>query len=365
MIPCMNIHNHTSAFQIETALGSQARTDAPAPPEPRNEGGSSDTLDGSVTSPVATTPRLVIRGENPQPEPENLFSPSQQKAAIVDWLNFTFVYTVGETSALLALDEKFRNAFGFGLGANRGRGHMNYVQSWELGNQFGIFATGGNSVGSTSFFSISGKGCIATKDWDAVHDLLIELKASITRLDLAHDDFEGIHNIKKALDYYENGEFFPLHGRQPKPKYIDDYGSNDGKTFYLGERKNGKLLRVYEKGKASGDPNSPWVRWELELHSTNYYIPVTAIKYAGLYLAGAYPCLKWISNEQRHFEPVKQTLSISLDVLKKSCRNSYGKLIWTMKNVLGYTDDQIVREMSVEGVPTRLNLPVVGGGDAL
>ena len=212
---------------------------------------------------------------------------------------------------------------------------------------------------------VSGKGCTATKDWDAVHDLLIELKASITRLDLAHDDYIGIHNIQTALDFYKAGHFFSLHGRPPLPKLIDDFGSGAGKTFYIGNRKNGKLLRVYEKGKLNGDPDSPWVRWELELHNSNYIIPTIAIKYAGMYLAGSYPCLNWISEEQRHFESVKQTLSISLDVLKKSCRNSYGKLFWTMKNVLGYSNDEIVEELSVKGVPARLNMPVVGGGDAL
>lgn len=40
-----------------------------------------------------------------------------------------------------------------------------------------------------------------------------------------------------------------------------------GRTFYVGRRENGKLLRVYEKGKQLGAENSPWVRIELELHN--------------------------------------------------------------------------------------------------
>lgn len=283
----------------------------------------------------------------------------------MDWLNFTFVYNILEGSALLDLDEKFRNAFGFGLRVNRYRKHLNYDHSWELGNNFGIFAHGGSSVGGTAFFSISGIGCTATKDWNAVYELLNELCANITRLDLAHDDFSGDRNIKTALEMYHSGGFNSVHGRPPKPKLIDDFDTGAGKTLYVGNRKNGKLLRVYEKGKQLGDSNSPWVRWELELHNQSYVIPNVAIIYPGLYLAGAYPSLNWISAEQLHFESIKQTQSISLELLIKSCRNSYGKLLWVMKNVLGYSSDEIIEKLAKEGIPSRMNLPVVGGGDLL
>lgn len=348
----------------ETASGSKVQDCAKGAAAPSN-GSGIFTQQFSEALLESDNPRLVIRGENPQPQPKNTKPQLNPNAAIIDWLNFTFVYTIGETPALLALDEKFREAFGFGLAANRNRGHLNYLQSWELGNKFGIFATGGNSVGGTCFFSISSDGCAATKDWIAVHDLLVELSANITRLDLAHDDFEGIYNIQTALAFYRAGEFSSTHGRPPKPKLIDDFDTGAGKTFYLGSRKNGKLLRVYEKGKQQGDPENKWVRWELELHNSNYIIPNCALIYPGYYLAGSYPCLNWISKEQRHFESTKQSQLISFNSLLKSCRNSYGKLIWTMKNVLGYSNDEIIKELSKEGVPARLLMPVVGGGDAL
>ena len=281
---------------------------------------------------TSVSPRLVIRGENPVTQPENPYAPLNPNAAIIDWLNFTFVYSVFNGSALLVLDERFRKVFGFGLRANRNRGHLNYEHSWELGDSFGIFAYGGSSVGGTSFFSISSKGCTATKDWNAVYELLEEFKANITRLDLAHDDFLGIKNIQTALDFYDAGAFNNIHGRPPKAKLINDIDLGTGKTFYVGSRKNGKVLRDYEKGKQLGDPDSPWVRWELELHSSCYNIPNVAIKLPGLYLAGSYPCLNWICEEQLYFESIKKTQKISFDLLKKACRNSYGKLIWMMSN---------------------------------
>lgn len=360
----MSIYKHNLKILNKPDLGSMVQDVAQATPVPSNEGGLATQLTTTELQEL-NHPRLVIRGENPQLQPENSFAPLNPNSAIIDWLNFTFVCTIGDSPALMYLDEKFRTAFGFGLRANRFRKHLNYEHSWELGNGFGIFAYGGSSVGGTAFFSISGNGCTATKDWNAVYKLLQELKANITRVDLAHDDFHGQYNIKTALDYQANGEFNSTHGRPPKPKLIDDFDSGAGKTFYIGKRKNGKLLRVYEKGKQLGNPDSNWVRWELELHSTSYYIPNFVIIYPGLYLAGSYPCLKWINADQLHFESTKQKQTISFDLLKKSCRNSYGKLIWTMKNVLGLTSEEIVAALSKEGIPSRMNLPVVGGGDAI
>ncbi len=48
-------------------------------------------------------------------------------------------------------------------------------------------------------------------------------------------------------------------------------------------------MRIYEKGKQLGDPESPWVRWELELHNTDREIPFDVLLQPGRYVAGAYP----------------------------------------------------------------------------
>lgn len=360
----MNIRKPQSKAFSETAFGSGIGASASALTESPNEGGTT-AAQYSAASQSSDTPRLVIRGENPpinHKTPPSTFNP---KAAIVDWLNFSFLYPIFEGSALLTLDEMFRDAFGFGLRVNRNRGHLNYEHSWELGNHFGIFAYGGSSVGGTAFFSISSEGCTATKDWNSVHALLNKLIANITRLDLAHDDFIGSHNIKTALGFYETGAFNNSHGRPPKPKLIDDFDTGSGKTFYIGSRKNGKLLRVYEKGKQLGSPDSLWVRWELELHNSSYLIPIDAIINPGQYLAGSYPCLNWISADQLCFESIKQAQTISIEVLIKACRNSYGKLINVMSTALGYSDSQIIQLLIKDGIPSRMNLPAVGGGDSL
>ena len=149
----------TSIFKDfnDTAFGSVVCADAPAPLKQPNEGGTPTPQNPTILH-SSVNPRLVIRGKNPPINQIIPFSLLNPKAAIVDWLNFTFVYSLFEGSALLTLDELFRDAFGFGLRVNRNRGHLNYEHSWELGNHFGIFAYGGSSVGGTAFFSISSDG---------------------------------------------------------------------------------------------------------------------------------------------------------------------------------------------------------------
>ena len=58
---------------------------------------------------------------------------------------------------------------------------------------------------------------------------------------------------------------------------------------------NGKMLRIYEKGKQLGDSESPWVRVEAELRNKSRVIPWDALTRPGSYLAGAYPCLAYLS----------------------------------------------------------------------
>lgn len=298
------------------------------------------------------TPRQVIRGEIHNDNPHAY-------SAFIDWLNFTFRWHLTSGDSFRDFDAELRQCFGFGLGVCRNRGHLNYEQSWVLGDDLGFFATGGESVAGTSFVTISGKGCHAVKHWGKVHDFIARYKGRITRIDLAYDDLEGLRDVAFALRLYLSGEFSANAGRPPSVQMIDDFDSGKGKTLYIGNRKNGKLLRVYEKGKQLGDPASLWTRWEVELHNKDREIPLRIIFEPGRFLAGSYPCMDWVSSKQSRIKTVQATASISLDVLLKHCRLSYGKLIWVMRDVLDYTPEQIVQALAVEGLPERLNLPVV------
>lgn len=309
---------------------------------------SQDSLDSKDTA----LPRNVIRGESTSHNP---------KAGFIDWLNFTFRMP-HDTAEFIALQNKLGAAFGFACSQHLKQGFLGYEECWELGDNFGRLATGGVSQKGTTMININGNGCMATKDWKAVYQLVVSLDAKITRIDLAHDDFHGVFDIDAALQMYATDQFTSS-GRPPNLQSINDHGSGKGKTLYIGNRDNGKLLRVYEKGKQLGDPTSPWVRWELELHSTNRRIPLDAIIKPGDYLAGAYPCLHWISENQDRIKTTRQKMQLSFEQLQKHCSRSYGKLLWVMSQELGISSEEIVSRLMVKGAPSRLIMPTVGQGD--
>jgi phage replication initiation protein len=299
------------------------------------------------------SPRLVIRGENHSTTPN-------PRAAFIDWLNFSFPWHKSNGNKFRALDEEFRLAFGFGIRANRFRKHLNYEDSWELGDNLGIFATGGDTVRGTSFVMLTGRGCSAVRSWGDVFLLLGKLKARVTRVDLAHDDFVGQHDVELALRFHINGDFTGQRGRPPGIRLIDDMDTGTGKTLYIGSRKSGKLLRVYEKGRQLGDPNSDWVRWELELHNVDREIPHRIVLEPGKFLAGSYPCMDWVASEQSRVATIRKTAEIGYEALVGHCRKSYGKLIWVMRHGFDMTPEAIVDQLAVEGFPSRLDMAEVG-----
>jgi phage replication initiation protein len=341
---------HPNTYQLIGAAAPAQECDGEEHPAP---GGGS--LDMAALS-AEGAPRLVIRGESIPPLPE-----INPQAALIDWLNFTFPFRYN-ASSFIELDNQLGAAFGFATSMPRNKGHLGYSDSWDLGyasgHSYGILATGGQTQGNTCLISLNGSGCAPVKNWQAVYDLLVSLNAKITRVDLAHDDFAGVYNITAALEMLALGQF-TASGRPPNALYIDDFDSGQGKTLYIGNRNNGKLLRVYEKGKQLGDPLSPWVRWELELHNKDRTLPLGVLLRPGDYLAGGYPCLSWISESQDRIKTTRQQLKISFEHLKKYCRQSYGKLLYVMHEGLGLEPLDIVQDLSVEGIPSRLDLPNV------
>jgi phage replication initiation protein len=343
----------STGFDVNaTGPGLAAGVAASAAPTQTNEAGTTAHQPAMMVE-GGPSPRLVTRGENHATEPNS-------SAAFIDWLNATFRYELTGNWALMEFDNAIRQTFGFGIGTNRNKGHLNYEQSWELGDGYGIFATGGKSVAGTSLISLSGHGCSVVRNWLAVHDFLTVRHARITRVDLTHDDYRGRITLDSVRDWFAAGDFHSGRGHPPTGQFVDDFGSGKGRTLYVGQGTNGKLLRIYEKGKQLGDPESPWVRWELELHNKDRVIPLDTLINPAQYLAAAYPTTAWISEKQSRIETATRTTLIGLDVLTEYCRKSYGKLIWTLWKLQGLTPQEIVEKLAVEGVPTRINHPIPG-----
>lgn len=272
------------------------------------------------------------------------------------WASFQSLVSAVFGDHVLSLAQKFTTGRNF------------FRNSIGLDNKAGFLAFGGNNKvlnykGQTEIrhervqFYISGEGCRQITDWTRVYRALSgrlsQYSPKITRVDIAYDDLQGQRDVDYARDTYQAG-LFAGNGRPPKGQFIDDMGSSDGRTMYVGSRDSGRYLRVYEKGKQLGESLSPWVRWELELSAKQIQIPLEVLLRPKAFLAGGYPCLDWISTARETVEVKKKRESIEFQHLVNHGRRAYGSLVNYMMTKRGMTPDQIVSELIKEGVPGRL-----------
>lgn len=231
-------------------------------------------------------------------------------SAFIDWINFTAQEEAFFQGSTPVADDQVvmdhvspvcREIFGFGVSHQRDNGANFYRDSYVLGDGYGIVCHGGQR--GTVLISISGEGCAAAKEgweerlrqWLEAHKAV----ARITRIDLAHDDYDGALTVDQLDQLFDQGGF-NCGGRNPDVEHRGNWKHPNGKgrTLYVGNRRNGKFFRGYEKGKQLGDPASNWLRLEVEFKSVDREIPFDVLTRAGEYLAAAYPCLAFISEHQ-------------------------------------------------------------------
>ena len=306
---------------------------------------------------AAGDPRVVTRGESPQGMPN----------AFADWLSFTVPEAAqespwqwGETLSILLEVPDLE------IGP-QDKGIAGFTYSVPLvipraGEPVivGKIAWGGESQRERAYISLSGALCSRVGDWSILVNALDLTGARITRVDLAHDDYQGKRSVNDAVAMYDAGQF-KAGGRNPICSLQGDWKevSGHGRTFYVGKRGHGKLLRVYEKGKQLGDASSPWVRWEVEFHNRDRIIPYSVLTDPARYLAGAFPALGFISEERTPIRTQRKALVASLDHLVECLSKSYGKTINAMV-MQGLDPSDIIALTQRGGVPERLKRPLAG-----
>lgn len=240
-------------------------------------------------------------------------------------------------------------------------GWQGYDTCFDLG-PFGLLAFGGEHQRGTAHLSLNAHGCAGIQDWDAVKVWCEASGARITRIDLAHDDLIGGYiNIEQARSWLAEGQF-STGGRTPCARLIDDLGSDKGKTLYVGQRQNGKLCRVYEKGKQLGDPASTWCRAEVELRGKGRRIPHDILTRPSDYFAGAYPCFANLSTRQDKVRTLAKASAITYDRLVKCLRSQYGQTLHVMMHVERGDIFEVFKQVERPGTPKRLeNLPLPRG----
>jgi phage replication initiation protein len=332
------------------------------------------------------SPRLVIRGESTEEEKAVTSGESygfvigrggrvravayplpkadgNPFAAITDYLNVTFPFEISPT-AIYAFHGKLIAHLGPVLGGmvERNRGLYGYARSFAFHEGAALFACGGQR--GTALLSLPGVACGLIADWPKATAFFRDvLNARITRWDGAVDDYGGQHSVDQAVAWYLTGGF-NCGGNKPACRQAGNWIESDGKgrTFYVGSRENGKLLRVYEKGRQLGDAESPWVRWELELHNTDRVIPFDVLLEPGKYVAGAYRCTGWIQEEMARIRTIRKATSIGYHHLVAHAKRTSGRLINAMLQVEG-SAECVIEKLLRPGLPARLDplgMPTAG-----
>ena len=119
------------------------------------------------------------------------------------------------------------------------------------------------SHGLCWFFDLFGLDLDSPDSLVTLLKILKERSCRLSRIDLAFDDFTKKYT---PTDYNRFNCFHAIKTKFRYIKFLQSTGTKGGDTIYFGDRKNGKLLRIYDKAyESKGEVDS--IRYEIELHS--------------------------------------------------------------------------------------------------
>lgn len=282
--------------------------------------------------------------------------PAKKQVCFIDWLNFsvdeqTWCKTARET---LVTDEQFvyeasrhlEKIFGFGVTEKCKNGKNFFTDSWMLGDGMGFVCFGGNK--SKMGIVISGHGCLhAVPGWEKrLHEFLrkVGVDPKISRVDLAHDDFDGAYlSPDWALEQWQCNRFSKkVGGRPPEVQRLGNWDrpSGRGRTLAVGMRSSSYYARCYEKGKKEGDKDSLWCRFEVECKNTNMVIDLDVLLNPSKYFLGAYPCMEYFEqfgevDEASRFEVKQRAAQITMDFSEKWMSVQVGRYLRVFRELYG------------------------------
>lgn len=266
--------------------------------------------------------------------------------AIVDWVNSVYhestfdIFTDQDESdphtVVMSASAACESIFGYGITMKRPNGANFYKTSYDLGDGYGLVCHGGQR--NTLLIAINGQGCAAAKPaWEYRLAEFIDKseQGRITRVDLAHDDFNGVYfNADSVFKMYESG-LFQNGNRSPNIELRGNWLNPNGKgrTINIGSRENGLYFRGYEKGKHLGDALSEWFRCEVEIKNTDRIIPTDCLRFPSHFFAAAYPAFSHCSANPERIEITKKTVEASYARTKKWLKHQCGSALNLMQQV--------------------------------
>jgi len=219
---------------------------------------------------------------------------------------------------------------------------------------------GGEAQRGRMMIDMTGQCCASIERWDALRLWLETLpEVRITRCDVACDVYEGTVDVDDCVSWYKAGEFI-TRGRAPKSSTAGDWiGGVRGRTFYVGDSKNGKLLRCYEKGKELGDFESPWVRFEVQFGKRDRVIPFDILTDPDLYFVGAYPAMERVlQGAGERIKTIIKEAFISVGVMCTHLKRTYGKYLHVLQQG-GVSDTDMVEAIRIRELPRRIQTAAV------
>lgn len=223
----------------------------------------------------------------------------------------------------------------FGTLLYTGKGLFRYKYGFNIGSAerpIGKVALGGQN--DTVLISLNGLGCaMACGNWEKVlfDYLSVCERAKITRIDLAHDDFDGAYSTIEDADKKESEGFFYISGTVPKVQQLGGWKYNDsGRTLQIGKIENGKTINIYEKGRQLGADNSSWLRSEVKLNSQGRDIPFDILLKPTDYYCGYYAYTDWLIESAMSYKKKTAQLTTSpirIPVIVKNALISVNKSI--------------------------------------
>jgi len=235
-----------------------------------------------------------------------------------------------------------------------GKGLHGYEQSLRCKDRGAIICWGGESQRGSAWLQLGGEFFKHVQPegiaWLAL--FCLDVHAAITRIDLCADFFAGEYTVDDALSDYRAGGF-QLGGRKPSAALAGDWiNEQDGRTLYVGKRKNGKLIRVYEKGKQLGEPGSRWVRAEVELRAVDRAIPLAILDDPAPFFAGAANWRFGVCSVPVRIKTRVEVERVGVQKLTHEARRAYGALIYQLRT--GCDDGELLAILERPGIPRRL-----------
>jgi phage replication initiation protein len=260
------------------------------------------------------------------------------------------------------------NDYQFWTIKNNNFGRFKYDHSANLyfdGQLVGLVCWGCKNYGAMVSFSGQGCGSLNFEEMFKICDDLGYVR--ISRVDIAHDDFTGTHNVNTCRQMFKNGLFTVT--TEPSYQYFESGVLSksgklipcNGRSFYVGKRTSGKMLRCYEKGKQMKDEANPdWNRWEVELRNIDRTIPLDVLKDPHKYFAGAYPALASFSKRQERTVLKVKKLVATYNHLFKYLKQGYAPLMNFAFHALGKSKEEIFDEIThglfIDDFPKRIKI---------